>query len=164
MMRISQVNSTVWSNGIHGMAMAHHQILAYRCRRSSGVADRQMKKWASRLKDNIVALYLASRDARTPWYAKWLIVAIVAYAVSPLDLIPDFVPILGYLDDLLLLPLAVVLAIRLIPPEVLAECRASAQTQSLNTHSGRVAAIVVVVVWLLIFDGACIWAYRRIQG
>lgn len=123
-----------------------------------------MKKWANRLKSNIVALYLASQDARTPWYAKWFIMAIAAYAVSPIDIIPDFVPILGYLDDLLLLPLAVVLAIRMIPPEVFAECQAIAQTKSLDTRAGRVAAIVVVVVWLLALTGAVIWVYRRIQA
>lgn len=123
-----------------------------------------MKKWANRLKSNIVALYLASQDARTPWYAKWFIMAIAAYAVSPIDIIPDFVPILGYLDDLLLLPLAVVLAIRMIPPGVFAECQAIAQTKSLDTRAGRVAAIVVVVVWLLALTGAVIWVYRRIQA
>lgn len=127
-----------------------------------------MKKWVDRLKDNVVGLYLASQDARTPWYAKWLIVAIVAYAMSPIDLIPDFIPILGYMDDLLLLPLAIGLTIRLIPPEVLSECRAIArnsdEAQPLNARAGSAAAIVVLVVWLLTFVGIGIWAYRRIQG
>ena len=76
------------------------------------------------LKREVRALVLAARDPRTPWYAKWLVVGVVAYALSPVDLIPDFIPVLGQLDDLILVPLGIVIAIRLIPPQVLAECRA----------------------------------------
>ena len=78
------------------------------------------------MRDESCALYLASRDPRTPWYAKWLVAAVVAYAVSPIDLIPDFIPVLGQLDDLLLLPIGVALAIRLVPRAVLEEKRALA--------------------------------------
>ena len=85
---------------------------------------------AKQLKLEIYALYLAYQDPRTPWYAKVMALIIVAYAFSPIDLIPDFIPILGYLDDLILLPLGVALTLRLIPPAVLAECRASAQATS----------------------------------
>ena len=84
------------------------------------------KRWARQLKREIEALMLAARDPRTPWYAKWLVAGVVAYALSPIDLIPDFIPVLGQLDDLILVPLGIAIAIRLIPTEVLAECRAKA--------------------------------------
>ena len=83
-----------------------------------------LKEKARALKREVRALLLAARDPRTPWYAKWLVAAVVAYALSPIDLIPDFIPVLGQLDDLILVPLGIVIAIRLIPPQVLAECRA----------------------------------------
>jgi len=78
------------------------------------------------LKKETHALYLASRHPRTPWYAKAFIAAVVAYAVSPIDLIPDFIPVLGYLDDLVLVPLGIAVALRMIPPPVMAECRVRA--------------------------------------
>ena len=83
----------------------------------------KIKAKATQLKRELVALYLASRDPRTPWYAKTMIAAVVAYALSPIDLIPDFIPIFGYLDDLVLLPIGIWLAIRMIPPEILQDCR-----------------------------------------
>src|SRR5687768_16807797 len=81
------------------------------------------KAWARGLKVEVAALYLACRDPRVPWYAKAATGCVVAYAFSPIDLIPDFVPVLGYLDDLILVPLAVLVVRRLIPPDVLADCR-----------------------------------------
>ena len=83
----------------------------------------QLKQAACRLESETFALYLAARDPRTPWYAKLLVAGVVAYAFSPIDLIPDFIPILGYLDDLIFAPLGTALAIRLIPRPILAECR-----------------------------------------
>jgi len=104
---------------------------------------------ARRLKAEIWALYLAARDPRTPWYAKLLVAGIVAYACSPIDLIPDFVPVLGYLDDLVLLPLGIALAMRLVPPAVLVECRARAQATLQNgKHISWVAGAMIVVIWL----------------
>ena len=104
---------------------------------------------ARRLKAEIWALYLAARDPRTPWYAKLLVAGIVAYACSPVDLIPDFVPVLGYLDDLVLLPLGIALAMRLVPPAVLVECRARAQATLQNgKHISWVAGAMIVVIWL----------------
>ena len=82
-----------------------------------------LKARARQLKAEVFALYFAAQHPQTPWYAKFLIVAIVAYALSPIDLIPDFIPVLGYLDDLLIVPLGLLLVIRLLPPEVLAESR-----------------------------------------
>ena len=87
----------------------------------------ELKQRARHLKAETFALYLAARDPRTPWYAKLLVAGIVAYAVSPIDLIPDFVPVLGYLDDLILIPAGIALAIKLVPDSVLADCRAKAK-------------------------------------
>ena len=104
---------------------------------------------ARRLKAEIWALYLAARDPRTPWYAKLLVVGIVAYACSPIDLIPDFVPVLGYLDDLVLLPLGIALAMRLVPPTVLVECRARAhETLQNGKPVSWVAGAIIVIIWL----------------
>ena len=107
------------------------------------------REWARRLKRDIYALYLAGRDPRTPWYARAVAVCVVAYAFSPLDLIPDFIPVLGLADDLILVPLGLALAIRLIPPPVLAECRARAERR---LDEGRpvswFVAGLIVAVWV----------------
>lgn len=103
---------------------------------------------AARLKQEVAALYLAARDPRLPWYAKALALLIVAYAFSPIDLIPDFIPVLGYLDDLLLIPLGVLLLVRLIPPELLEECRARAQETSVQPSAWRAAALVIAT-WIV---------------
>lgn len=108
------------------------------------------RAWARRLERSAHALYLAARDPRTPWYAKVVAAAVAAYAISPIDLIPDPIPILGYLDDLVLLPLGIWLAIRLIPPHVLAECRARAEADpGAGLPRGRGAAVVIVALWIL---------------
>ncbi len=109
---------------------------------------------ARRLKRDTYALYLAARDPRVPWYTKALALAIVGYALSPLDLIPDFVPIIGYLDDLILIPLGIALVLRLTPPEALAECRAQAQQEMergrlSRSTPARVATVIIVLAWLL---------------
>src|SRR5262245_51573294 len=104
---------------------------------------------ARQLKSETWALALAVRDPRTPWYAKLLVASIVAYACSPIDLIPDFVPVLGYLDDLVLLPLGIAWALHLITPAVLVECRAREQE---NMQDGKlvswVAGAIIVILWL----------------
>jgi uncharacterized membrane protein YkvA (DUF1232 family) len=86
----------------------------------------RIKTWARNLKRDSHAVYLASRDPRVPWYAKILAVAVAAYALSPIDLIPDFIPVIGYLDDLVIVPLGIWLVVSLIPGDVMAECRAKA--------------------------------------
>ena len=107
------------------------------------------EKWVSGLKQDTHALYLASRDRRVPWTAKIVLIVVVAYALSPIDLIPDFIPVLGYLDDMILFPLGIALAIKLIPDEVWEECKAEARTRlNSNLPRSRVAAIVIVMVWL----------------
>jgi uncharacterized membrane protein YkvA (DUF1232 family) len=108
---------------------------------------RRLESWARRLKVEVYALYLAYKDQRVPWYARVFAVVVVAYAFSPIDLIPDVVPVLGYLDDLILIPLGVALAIKMIPPDVLAECRQEARDAK-DRPVNRVAAVVVVVVWI----------------
>jgi len=122
---------------------------------------RGLEQRARRLQAETYALYLAARHPLTPWHARLLVAGIVAYALSPIDLIPDFVPVLGYLDDLILLPLGIALAIRLIPPPVLAECRArAAETLERSGPVSRVAGAVVVAVWVT-FAGLCVLlAYR----
>ena len=119
-----------------------------------------LKERASRLKAETYALYLAARHPGTPWYAKLLVAAIVAYALSPIDLIPDFVPILGYLDDLVLIPLGIALAIRMIPSSILEECRARSRESLVSGKSvGRIAGIVIVAVWIALAALCAAWAY-----
>lgn len=109
-----------------------------------------LKSWrqkAKKLKIEIFALYFAYRDPRVPWYAKAFITAIVGYALSPIDLIPDFIPVLGYIDDLIIIPAAISLALKMVPEEVLEECRKKAQSESVGDH--WVAAIVIILIWLV---------------
>lgn len=114
------------------------------------------RRWARRLKREVYALYLSLRHPRTPWYARLVIAAVIAYALSPLDLIPDVIPVLGLLDDLILLPLGLALAVRLIPADVLAECRAEAEaalTQPggagrIRWGGARLAALIIALIWL----------------
>jgi uncharacterized membrane protein YkvA (DUF1232 family) len=94
-------------------------------------------------------MYLAAKDPRTPWYAKALIFFVVAHTFSPIDLIPDFIPVLGYLDDLIITPGGLWLAVRMIPPEVLAEARATAATQGVDKTVGRVGAVIIVLLWIV---------------
>lgn len=104
------------------------------------------RRWAGAIKRDVHAVWLAARDPRTPWYAKALALVVAAYALSPIDLIPDFIPVLGYLDDLILVPLGLMLAVRLIPPEVMAEHRATA-ARATERPVSRVAAALFVAIW-----------------
>jgi uncharacterized membrane protein YkvA (DUF1232 family) len=107
--------------------------------------------WQARvrsLKRDLAAIALAVRDPRVPWYAKAVAACVVAYALSPIDLIPDFVPVLGYLDDLVLVPLGLMLVLRLIPAHVLAEHRAAASATAQRPVSGA-GALVVIGIWML---------------
>jgi uncharacterized membrane protein YkvA (DUF1232 family) len=117
-----------------------------------------MREWARTIKRDVHALYLAARDPRVPWYAKLMAAAVAAYALSPIDLIPDFVPVLGYLDDLLIVPLGIMVAIKLIPPEVMAEHRAAAAHEQARPKS-RAGAIAVIAVWfaLAVLVGAYVY-------
>jgi uncharacterized membrane protein YkvA (DUF1232 family) len=116
-----------------------------------GRRDGQTMTWQARvrsLKRDLVAIALAVRDPRVPWYAKAVGACVVAYALSPIDLIPDFVPVLGYLDDLVLVPLGLMLVLRLIPAHVLAEHRAAASATAERPVS-RAGALAVIGVWML---------------
>jgi uncharacterized membrane protein YkvA (DUF1232 family) len=117
------------------------------------------KQWARVVKRDVYALYLAGRDPRVPWYAKALALCVAGYALSPIDLIPDFVPVLGYLDDVILVPLGILLVVRLIPPDIMAEHRTLAAAAR-DRPVSRNAAIVIALIWV-----ACIvlvgWACYR---
>ena len=114
---------------------------------------RSFLSWKQRvkaLKRETYAIYLACRHPRVPWYAKFLAIVVVGYALSPIDLIPDFIPVLGYLDDLILIPRGIMLVIRMIPAEILAECRQKSETiVGRATRAGNTAAAVIVLIWIL---------------
>ena len=118
------------------------------------------KRWAKSLKRDILALWLAARDPRVPLDAKLVAGAVAAYALSPIDLIPDFVPVLGYLDDLIIVPLGIMLAIRLVPAALMAEFRAEASTRA-ERPTSRAGLAVILAIWLacIIFIG---WSLRDV--
>jgi uncharacterized membrane protein YkvA (DUF1232 family) len=109
----------------------------------------QLKARARELKREAYAIYIAARDPRTPWYVKGLIFFVVAHTFSPIDLIPDFIPVLGYLDDLIITPGGIWLAVRLIPPEVMEEARAAAATRGMDARVGKVGAVIIISVWVV---------------
>jgi len=113
----------------------------------------KLKSRARVLKNETIAVYIAAKDPRTPWYAKAIAICTVAYALSPIDLIPDFIPILGYLDDIILVPAGITLAIRLIPAEALEEARRKVTGSGLERSVGYVGAGIIVVVWIVILTG-----------
>ena len=111
----------------------------------------RLKQKSRHLKIEIYALYLAYRDPRVPWYAKAFVALVVGYAFSPIDLIPDFIPVLGYLDDLFLIPLGVAVALKMIPKTVLEECREKAQKiMQQGRPVNRMAAVVIIAIWLFL--------------
>ncbi|MEK0179820.1 MAG: DUF1232 domain-containing protein [Oscillatoriales cyanobacterium] len=117
-----------------------------------------LKQLARKFKKETYAIYLASLDPRVPWYARMLAGVTVAYAFSPIDLIPDFIPILGYLDDLIIVPFGIWLVIKMIPPEVLAECREKAAAQIKREKPiNRAAAVVIIAIWIGLGILAAIW-------
>ena len=107
----------------------------------------RVKNWAHLIKRDVHALYLASRDPRVPWYAKALAAVVAGYALSPIDLIPDFIPVLGYLDDVILVPAGIWLVIRLIPPDIMAEHRALAAAAH-ERPVNKVAGALVIAAWI----------------
>lgn len=115
---------------------------------------------AGRLRTEAFVLYLAARHPETPWYARVLVAAIAAYAFSPVDLIPDFIPVVGYLDDLILIPMGIALAIKLVPPFVLAECRVRAQEVMVSSPVSRAAGAVIVIIWLVLAALCIMWTYE----
>ena len=114
---------------------------------------KRLKSRARALRNESVTVYLATKDVRTPWYAKVIALCTIAYALSPIDLIPDFIPVLGYLDDIIIVPAGIALAIRLIPAEVLNDAREQAAASSVERSVGYVGAGIIAVVWLVILVG-----------
>jgi uncharacterized membrane protein YkvA (DUF1232 family) len=114
----------------------------------------KLKEKSGKLKQNVFVLYLACRHSGTPRYAKWFAAFVVAYAFSPIDLIPDFIPVLGYLDDLILIPVGIWLALRWIPPSIILECRLKAEELGKQGKlKNRIAGAVIVFIWL----GLAVW-------
>lgn len=122
---------------------------------------RRLKEWAQRLKAELVTLWFCTRHPRTPFVAKVLAAALAAYAFSPIDLIPDFIPVLGYLDELILLPIGIWLVLRLVPGDVMAECRAQAARWLADGQArprSYIAAALIVSIWLAALWLAWRWA------
>lgn len=112
---------------------------------------KKMKRWARNLKKQLFVLYLAYRDDRVPWYTKLFTMLVVAYAFSPIDLIPDFIPVLGYLDDLILVPLGVALALKLIPKEVLQDCRRKVEERlAASKPKNWVTGSIIIATWIFV--------------
>ena len=128
----------------------------------------RIETWKSRvkqLKAETYALYLAYKDPRVPWHARLFVICVVAYAFSPIDLIPDPIPVLGYLDDLILIPLGIILARKMIPQDVLAECREKAQTAMREDKpTNWVAGGVIIAIWVLLTALAISLTVRAISG
>jgi uncharacterized membrane protein YkvA (DUF1232 family) len=120
----------------------------------------RLRRWARVIKRDVLALYLATRDPRVPWYAKAVAACVAAYALSPIDLIPDFIPVLGYLDDLILLPLGILLAVRLVPPATMAELRAEADARHAARPVSWTGAAAIGVVWAVSLLAAAYWLVR----
>lgn len=115
------------------------------------------RQWARRIGRDVIALWIAARDARTPWFAKAMAAVVAAYAVSPIDLIPDFIPVLGLLDDLLLLPAGILLVVRMIPAALMNEFRRKAALMQ-DRPISRIGSILVMAVWLL-GGGLLLWIF-----
>jgi len=124
-----------------------------------GGVVQSLKNRARLLKRDVYALSLAVRDPRTPWYARALAAGVVAYALSPLDLIPDFIPVVGYLDDLILVPIGIALAIKMIPQPIMQECRERAEAGG-GPPISRVGAAFMIAVWL----AAALWCFVFLRG
>jgi len=120
------------------------------------------KQKARELEREVYALYLACRDPRVPWYAKALALGVVGYAFSPIDLIPDPIPILGYLDDLVLVPLGILAVRALIPAPILAECRERARSLP-RMRPNWVAASVIITIWVVLAAVAVLWIIRHLR-
>ena len=120
----------------------------------------QWREWARRLKALVLALSIAYRDPRTPWLARIVATCVVAYALSLIDLIPDPIPVLGYLDDLILLPIGIALSVRLIPPEAWADAKATATTSE-RLPVNKVAASIIIAIWIAVAAVGVLLVWKR---
>jgi uncharacterized membrane protein YkvA (DUF1232 family) len=125
----------------------------------------KLKNSVKRLKQNIYVLYLANKDPRIPWYVKLFVICIVAYAFSPIDLIPDFIPILGYLDDLVIVPLGITLALKMIPFSIIEEYRSKAEEMRKNSKPKNwIAGTLIITIWIIAAVWFSVFVYVKIQG
>ncbi len=122
----------------------------------------RLRKWARGLKQQTLVVYFAARDPRTPWLARLLALGVAAYALSPIDLIPDFIPILGYLDDLVIVPLGLMLVLRLIPADVAASSRAKA-SDAMDKPTSPAMAVIIVAIWIIALGVLGLWAWRALH-
>lgn len=123
----------------------------------------RLRSWARGLKQSTLVVYFAARDPGTPWWVRVIALLVAAYALSPIDLIPDFIPVLGYIDDLLIVPLGVLLVLRLIPPEV----RRAAKERALavaDKPTSRVTAVVIVAIWLVVAGLLGFWFWQLLRN
>jgi uncharacterized membrane protein YkvA (DUF1232 family) len=122
-----------------------------------------LRRWARSLKQQALIVYYAARDPRTPWPVRLLALAVAAYAFSPIDLIPDFIPVLGYLDDLILIPLGVALVVRWVPADVMADAKAKAHATAQRPTS-RGMAVLIVALWLALAAALAWWGWRAFRA
>ena len=118
----------------------------------------RLKHWARTIKRDAISLWIAARDPRTPWYAKAIAALVAGYALSPIDLIPDFIPVIGYLDDAVVVPLGILVAVRLIPANLMEEFRAEADRRA-NRPTSRLGAAIIVLTWIvvIVLVGRTLW-------
>jgi len=128
-------------------------------RRARDARSSALRRWARGLESQLVAVAFAARDERVPRAARLLVWLVVAYALSPIDLVPDFIPVVGLLDDLVLVPLGLALAIRLIPPGVWADCRARAAQENIRLTLSRTARACMIGTWLALVAGVVAWLW-----
>ena len=121
-----------------------------------------LRKWAKELKRHTLVVYFAARDPRTPWLVRLLALLVAAYALSPIDLIPDFIPVLGYLDDLVIVPLGVLLVLKLVPPEVTRSAREQALA-AVEIPVSRASAAIVVAIWVAIVGVFGLWVWHSVR-
>lgn len=122
----------------------------------------RLRKWARKLKQQTLVVYFAARDPRTPWPARLVALGVAAYALSPIDLIPDFIPVLGLLDDLVIVPLGLMLVLRLLPAEVLAVARAKAE-HAASKPTSRIMAVAIVAIWAITLAALSLWVWRALR-
>jgi uncharacterized membrane protein YkvA (DUF1232 family) len=124
----------------------------------------RLKERASALNREVYALYIAGRDPRVPWYARIFMGLVLAYALSPIDLIPDFIPVLGYLDDLVIVPLGIAISLKMIPAQVMTEARKkAAEAFRQGKPSSRAGAILIILIWVIMLAVAIGWVVRRVS-
>ena len=122
-----------------------------------------LREWARTMKRDVHALYLAARDPRVPWYAKVVAIAVAAYALSPIDLIPDFIPVIGYLDDIVIVPVGILLAVKLVPADLMTEFRSAAATADGERALGKRGAAAIVFLWIAGAVAGVIWLWSSFR-